>query len=254
MIASDPGNRRSGRRPTTLRLVVASVILAGALTGLERAAHACSCPEPEPPEVAAEEADAVFAGEIVEFDEPEPDAFDDRTGVVAVHSVWVGEVAEETVLSTAADQGLCGVEPAVGEEYLVYARAGDDGTLTTDLCTRTTELDRADDDLAALGEPVDPRPTEPGDGSTGTTSGPSVVLAVALWAGAAAGTVAVVVAITTPRWRRPVLFVAAALFLPIGVLGIFSVGALFLVAALGCVIAAIVNPGGQSATSAPPST
>lgn len=254
MLLSDRSTRRSQGLPTTVRLLTVGLVTAAALMGLERTAEACSCPEPEPPAVAAEEADAVFAGEIVAFDQPEPGRFDDRSGVVAVHSVWAGEIAEETPLSTPADQGLCGIEPQVGEEYLVYARAGDDGALVTDLCMRTTQLERADEDLAALGEPTDPLPSEPGDRSTGARSGPSIAIAAALWVGAAAGAAAVVVAIAIPQRRRPALLAAAVLFLPIGIYGILSVGALFLAAALACVIAAVVNPGGKPASPAPPST
>ena len=64
------------------------------------------------------------------------------------------------------------------------------------------------------------------------------LIAVGLWAGAALGVLAVVVAVATPSKRRVALLAAALLFLPIGVLGILSVGAVFLLAAAVCLLAA----------------
>jgi hypothetical protein len=68
----------------------------------------------------------------------------------------------------------------------------------------------------------------------------AALLATVLWAAAALGVAAVVGAIVRPHRRRLLLIVAALLFLPIGVLGILSVGAFFLAGALGCLIAAIL--------------
>lgn len=63
-------------------------------------------------------------------------------------------------------------------------------------------------------------------------------LAVLLWTGAVGGVLSVIVATVQPGRRRGALFLAALLFLPIGILGILSIGALFLLAAALCVIAA----------------
>jgi hypothetical protein len=60
------------------------------------------------------------------------------------------------------------------------------------------------------------------------------VVGVALWAGVALGLLAVIGAVVRPARRRMLLLVAALLFLPIGVLGIFSIGVVFLVAAVVC--------------------
>lgn len=67
------------------------------------------------------------------------------------------------------------------------------------------------------------------------------LLAVSLWAGAAAGVLAVVVAVARPEQRRRWLLVAAVLFLPIGILGILSIGALFLLVAAACIIGAVMG-------------
>lgn len=67
------------------------------------------------------------------------------------------------------------------------------------------------------------------------------LLAVLLWAGAFGGILLVLFAIVHPsrRWRW--LLIAALLFLPIGILGILSVGAFFLIAAALCLVGAIVS-------------
>lgn len=64
-------------------------------------------------------------------------------------------------------------------------------------------------------------------------------LAVLLWAGAGGGILVVFFAVLHPRRRWRWLLVAALLFLPIGVLGILSVGAYFLLAAALCLAGAI---------------
>lgn len=65
------------------------------------------------------------------------------------------------------------------------------------------------------------------------------LLAALLWAGAGGGVIAVVVGLARPARRRPALILAAALFLPIGILGILSIGIVFLVAALLCLLGAM---------------
>lgn len=69
----------------------------------------------------------------------------------------------------------------------------------------------------------------------------ATVLALLLWGLAAAGVVAVVLAVTVPRLRVRLLVAAAVLFLPIGILGILSIGWLFLAAAAGCLAAAVAT-------------
>ncbi len=75
------------------------------------------------------------------------------------------------------------------------------------------------------------------------------LVAALLWTGAALGATSVLVAIRAPRHRRLALIVAALLFLPIGIFGIMSIGAVFIVAAAACVAAAVlVRPRDQHTT------
>jgi hypothetical protein len=59
------------------------------------------------------------------------------------------------------------------------------------------------------------------------------------------GVVAAISAIALPRLRTALFVVAAVLFLPIGVLGIMSVGVVFLVAAGACIVAAVLARQGR---------
>jgi hypothetical protein len=77
-------------------------------------------------------------------------------------------------------------------------------------------------------------------------------LAIGLWTGAIGGLIAAVFAVVLPHRRRAALLVGAGLFLPIGVLGILLIGIVFLIAAVGCVTAALLhNPRGTQPTSSP---
>lgn len=67
------------------------------------------------------------------------------------------------------------------------------------------------------------------------------LLATLLWAGAVGGVIAVVVGLAQPSRRRAALILAAVLFLPIGILGIMSIGIFFLAAALLCIIGAVLS-------------
>ena len=79
------------------------------------------------------------------------------------------------------------------------------------------------------------------------------LLGTLLWAGAVGGVIAVVVGLAQPSRRRVALILAAVLFLPIGILGILSIGILFLAAALACLIGAVAGrpPAGRVTAPSP---
>ena len=158
-----------GRARRTTAVALASVVGAMSVLLSSQPAQACDCPEPDPPEQAAEDAAAVFAGEVVATttrgDNP---ADEDLIADVEVDDVWQGDVHERVEVSTPADQGLCGTDLEDGVAYLLYVRQDGDGDFVTDLCMRTTPLDQAQEDLAALGEPDEPLA---GDATEDTTDG-----------------------------------------------------------------------------------
>lgn len=139
------------------RLALAAALAAALALTLVAAprALACSCTQPGPPAVELENADAVFSGRVLSV-EPIGDRGAYRRLAVrfALAAAWKGvPEGDEVTVTTSADGATCGYSFEVGEEYLVYAH-GDPGDLSTGLCTRNDRLDRATEDLTALGEPT----------------------------------------------------------------------------------------------------
>lgn len=120
-------------------------------------ASACSCVMPPPPEDALNEANAVFSGEVVEIIENKK-LFGGSYGKTVhfkVDKAWKGAVESEMIITTGNDGGDCGFAFEKGRNYLVYASMSNmyvEGTLSTTICHRTTELSSATEDLNALGE------------------------------------------------------------------------------------------------------
>lgn len=132
---------------------------------------ACSCASEADALLALEKADAVFAGRVValelvtRFDEDPTVSFttEDLMVTVAVHSRWKGDAADQMVLYTAFTCCVCGFSFQIGEEYLIYAYANEDGTLRTSMCSRTAILEGASADLVLLGNLI-PASLAPGGG------------------------------------------------------------------------------------------
>ena len=75
----------------------------------------------------------------------------DYSFVFEVEGLFKGALSSEVAVLTGIGRGDCGYQFQVGEKYLVYAY-GKNG-LETNICTRTTNLSRADADLGELGAP-----------------------------------------------------------------------------------------------------
>ncbi|MEX0653685.1 MAG: hypothetical protein WD534_03330 [Phycisphaeraceae bacterium] len=123
-------------------------------------ASACSCMAPPPPAEARDQAGAVFSGTVTQIDDDEG-----RRKIVTLEIAriwkWPGQPARTVEVSTASNSAACGFPFEQGKEYLVYAdRAGEDdaeaATFTTNLCTRTTLLADAKQDVEALGAGLTP--------------------------------------------------------------------------------------------------
>lgn len=172
---------------------VVAVVAAAAMVTAARPASACSCMAPAPPETAATEADAVFAGEVTEIS--------GRGGAthvarLAVTEVFTGEVGEESEVHTAQDTAACGYPFEVGREELVYAVLDDQGRLQTNLCERTAPVADAEEDLAALGDGSDPAALPRDDARSGWLVPVTGALALAAAA-------AIVITVSRRRRTRP---------------------------------------------------
>ena len=71
-----------------------------------------------------------------------------------VESLWKGaNNSKEIKVYTGQDSAMCGYNFEVGNEYLVYSVDTEEGLLTG-LCSRTTSIEYASEDLAELGQPM----------------------------------------------------------------------------------------------------
>ena len=77
------------------------------------------------------------------------DPFRPRLITLTILEAFSGVTGRSTVqITTAGSTAACGYNFSVGREYVVYATAGQGGTLVTTVCSRTTPVDRGAADLA----------------------------------------------------------------------------------------------------------
>lgn len=103
---------------------------------------------------------AVFAGEVVEIIEAKTSE-GKPAGYVEVRfkvdKSWKGVNTEEVRIFTFNICCICGYQFSVGESYLVYAygNSTDQNQLWTNICTRTTKLMNAAEDVKVLGKKLE---------------------------------------------------------------------------------------------------
>lgn len=142
-----------------VRLAAIALLLAPLLALPAERAYACSCGDPGSPTENMASADVVFSGRAVS-----PTA-DPLLGFVEfeVYRVWKGE-PYSTIVVLSSFSALCYFTFVGGEEYLVDAYSGErargeGGTVPeSSICSRTTSLRYAQDDIEALGPGRGPDP------------------------------------------------------------------------------------------------
>ena len=105
---------------------------------------------------ALSQSDAVFVGRVIAWHNASIEfapghSSPGYTFVFEVERLYKGALSSEVAVLTGHGRGDCGCPFKVGEKYLVYAY-GKKG-LETNVCTRTTNINGADADLAELGVP-----------------------------------------------------------------------------------------------------
>ena len=154
-----------------MRLILIIAIVAGL-------ANACSCLPPGTPLEELNKSDAVFSGKAASIAQ-------DGYGYIVTFEAeraWKGVDAPVVKVRTAQDSAACGYAFTTGEKYLVYAYKGDDGSLSTGLCSRTAPLSDAASDVAAIGSGTAITPPKEGmDAGTFAALG-LIVLGLALFA------------------------------------------------------------------------
>ncbi|MCM3759799.1 hypothetical protein M3212_03240 [Alkalihalobacillus oceani] len=124
-------------------------------------ASACSCVENRGVEEALELADAVFSGRVLDVQEQKgADGSQAKAVHFSVDRAWKGVNETEIIIATGLGGGDCGIDFIVGEEYVVYANQSSwyasIAPLEAIICSRTTSLAAAEEDLRELGEGTQP--------------------------------------------------------------------------------------------------
>lgn len=135
-------------------ICVAFVLLMSAATE----ALACSCWQKSSVCNAFGNANAVFIGKVIEGKSAErmsdmlKAGTRDLTFKFKVSRGFVGAKVDQTIeVHTGFGFGDCGFPFEKGEEYIVYAyQSGDNKVLSTGICTRTTHISRAQEDIDGL--------------------------------------------------------------------------------------------------------
>lgn len=142
---------------------VAALCLIAAVLATPHAAVACSCAQQSPAEAFAAASD-VFEGRVSSITREGPaNGGPDAAFVVAfdVVQTWKNANHEHVTVRTSLNSASCGYAFAEHTSYLVYARSVQD-RLFTSLCSRTTPMSAAAEDLRVLGAGVTPVDIAPG--------------------------------------------------------------------------------------------
>ena len=111
----------------------------------------CDCAPPPSPEDAYNMADVVFSGEVTNIIEDWNNLFKEVS--IDVYDVWKGSIDNQIIILTGIDDGICGYNFQINEEYLIYGNYSGD-YIWTNMCTRTNLLEYASEDLDYLNELV----------------------------------------------------------------------------------------------------
>jgi len=127
------------------------------LLGLLGSAHAsearaCSCMKLSPSE-GLSSSEAVFSGEVIDIQHNDATRFGGLEVTLRVKQVWKGAVDREIKVHTAGSGAACGYSFAKGQTYLVYAVSDEADPLRVSLCSRTSPIEDAKEDLKFLGKP-----------------------------------------------------------------------------------------------------
>jgi hypothetical protein len=128
-----------------VRAAVVVAILSGGAVLASPAGPACACSCAISTEAeAAQRADVVFLGTVVEIDKPFAVSFegsgDPVTVTFAVTDVYKGGVPANAQIQTERLGISCGYVFAAGARYLVYASIDETGTWRTSLCSGNRQL------------------------------------------------------------------------------------------------------------------
>lgn len=123
-------------------------------------ANACSCAEPRAVEPELERSDAVFSGKVLSVKEKrQVNGYMSKSVLFEVDRTWKGPETSQLIIVTGLGGGDCGYDFIEDREYLVYAQESNmygAKSLASIICSRTSELASAQEDLSILGEGKEP--------------------------------------------------------------------------------------------------
>lgn len=143
-------------RPLLAPFAFAFALTPAALLLAPAEAAACSCIQPAGPVEYARDVDAVFVGKVTATTPTQGagglgGTMPGNLVTLAVERTFKGQLDAEVNIATADNSAACGINfGKPGAQWLVYARRDDAGQLHANLCSRTTTLEHAADDIAAL--------------------------------------------------------------------------------------------------------
>jgi MYXO-CTERM domain-containing protein len=97
---------------------------------------------------------AVFTGEVTKIEPNAATRFGGLEVTFRVDRVWKGDPNPEIKVHTAGSSAACGYAFLEGETYLVYAVRDNADPMRVSLCSRTTPIESAKEDLRFLGKPL----------------------------------------------------------------------------------------------------
>jgi hypothetical protein len=148
-------------------IAVASILIGASY----HQSRACTCPMRPPVSIAAESADLILRGTVVNIVDmsdsaecaaagqgvpPPPDEFAAYCGYSVTFRVdagWKGAQSPKMTVVTGTGGGDCGTRFATGKQYIVFARQLKRGALYTDTCTYTAEVAASVKVIKELGLP-----------------------------------------------------------------------------------------------------
>jgi hypothetical protein len=143
-------------RPRVLVFLLLPIL---ALVFVPARADACTCVTGAPVCETFWKTDVVFSGEVLDVSptqNPSGERFQsDRRVRLRVLQSWRGQLEQTVELTTGSGGGDCGYDFQKGVRYLVFAHHWRGG-LTTSICSRTTQLADAAEDLEYLKTALEP--------------------------------------------------------------------------------------------------
>jgi hypothetical protein len=150
------------------KLLVAAFLLGLSINPAH--ASACSCAPQLPPAQAYQEKEIIFTGQAASVMHPWeipgigllsnlyaswpqltmiPGFYQEHTTFTVINS-WKGVDTTSVTILTSIGNSMCGISFTSGQQYLVYAYHEADGSLQTNMCSGTTDVANAGNDLAFL--------------------------------------------------------------------------------------------------------